>query len=468
MAYQKAIGLLQQCRRPFPDSSATLSSSPSVPKAPNASTLKGSEPLLGMRDWLLTLGHDSENINRLNVIHVAGTKGKGSTCAYVDCFLREHAKRNGLTRKIGLYTSPSLWPRNRIRIDSNPLPVDLFARRFFEVYRGLSLNSDALPTDTKTPGFLQMLAILAFHTFIEEGVDVVICETHHGGQFDATNFVDRPAITAITKIGMDHVENLGRTLKHIAWHKSGIFKKGVLSLSVSQDQEVESEIERRALEMGSSLQFIRDVKGTLLEFVKDVHIEDLPLEQLENCALAIQIAHRFLYLCDHSLDGQDVLAGIEKCRWPGRFDIIDYSGCTWYLDGAHNETSMAVVAKWYNRVASTSSVRVLIFAHFSPKRTRDWKDILKTLGNSLQMQIQHVIFVEKIEYDDHFATPSGWPEEYAQFWREHWPTKTIYMAHNVRNGIDHAKMIGIGGQILVTGSLYLVEAALGIVKNEPC
>jgi folylpolyglutamate synthase len=288
----------------------------------------------------------------LNVIHVAGTKGKGSTCAYVDSMLRAHSDRNKISCKIGLYTSPSLWPRNRIRIDSNPLPEGLFAKRFFEVYKGLSLDSNTLPPDTKTPGYLQMLAILAFHTFIEEGVEVVICEAHHGGQFDATNFVDRPAITAITKIGMDHVENLGRTIQHIAWHKSGIFRDGVRAFSVLQVQEAQDEIERRAEQQGAILQFVGSVKGSLLEILEIDQVEDIPLEQRENCALATEIAHGFLQRSHQSLDRRDVLAGVQKCHWAGRFDIENSGGCTWYLDGAHNETSMEVVAKWYERVAS--------------------------------------------------------------------------------------------------------------------
>ncbi|CAI7600689.1 unnamed protein product [Penicillium glandicola] len=464
MTYQEALTLLEQCRRPFPtDSPATPSLSPSVPRAPNASTLRGNQPLLGMSSWLLTLGYEPEHINRLNVIHVAGTKGKGSTCAYVDCFLRRHAVRNGIKRKIGLYTSPSLWPRNRIRIDSNPLPEDIFAKRFFEVYKGLSLDSKMLPPGTKPPGFLQMLAIVSFHTFIKEGVDVVICEAHHGGQFDATNFVERPAITAITKIGMDHVENLGKSLQHIAWHKSGIFRDQVLALSVPQDQEAEDEIQRRAAEIGAPLQFI-SIKEALLRFLEDDQIKKIPLEQRENCALAAQIAHVFL---DQSLDGRDILAGVGDCQWPARFDIRHYGGCTWYMDGAHNETSMQVVAKWYERVAGPSSVPVLIFAHFSKKRTRSWEKILETLVESLGSHIQHVILVERIEYDEHFATPGELLENFGHFWRENWSPVTIHNETSVKDAIERAERIAVGGPILVTGSLYLVEAALEIVNNEP-
>jgi folylpolyglutamate synthase len=107
-----------------------------------------------------------------------------------------------------------------------------------------------------------------------------------------------------------------------------------------------------------------------------------------------------------------------------------------------------------------------MFAHFSPKRTRDWEAILRTLWESLESHIQHVILVEKIEYDDHFATPGGWLDNYAQFCMDHWAPISIYKATDVRRGIEHAKDIAMGGQILVTGSLYLVEAALEILKNE--
>lgn len=289
------------------------------------------------------------------MIHVAGTKGKGSTCAYVDSFLRENARRNGIPRKIGLYTSPSLWPQNRIRIDGHPLPEAIFSQRFYEVINGLSLDDNESSPNTRTPGYLQMMAILSFHTFIREGIDVVICEAHHGGQFDATNFVDRPVITAITRIARDHVDNLGGSIKSIAWHKSGIFKTGVPAITVPQVLEAEDEIQRRAREKQAPVSVI-DVKDTLLEFIDITIFQTIPLEQRENIALATQIAHRFLQTTGYSLKEPDIKAGIEKCHWPGRFDIVDFNGCTWYLDGAHNEISMEVVADWYERMADARYV----------------------------------------------------------------------------------------------------------------
>ncbi|KAJ6096550.1 hypothetical protein N7486_007296 [Penicillium sp. IBT 16267x] len=332
------------------------------------------------------------------------------------------------------------YRNTRGELESRGKSDSVHRQRFNEVCTGLSIDPDRPSPEIKIPGLLQMMAIVSFHTFIKDGVDVVICEAHHGGHFDATNFVEHPVITAITKIGIDHVDNLGGSIKNIAWHKSGIFKDGALALSVPQVPEAEDEMRRRG--------------GT-----------GIPPEQRENCALATQIANSFLQIRGQSLDEQDLRAGIEKFSWPGRFDIVEFGGCTWYLDGAHNEMSMEVVGRWYERVADANATRVLIFAHFSQERKRDWSKILRTLGDYLQMPVQHVIFVQQIEFD-HFSTPEARLEEYAQLWEKHWPSSAIHKANCVGDSINQAKDIGLGAQILVTGSLYLVEAALELVKIE--
>ncbi|KAJ5626586.1 hypothetical protein N7528_004013 [Penicillium herquei] len=462
-----ALDSIKNFRRKFPVGPEVVSTSDKSQPAPNLTDLRGHAPIERMKGWLLQLGHTAADIDNLNIIHVAGTKGKGSTCTYVDSFLRGHAHRNGIWRKIGLYTSPILWPQNRIRIDGDQLSENIFSQRFHEVTKGLSLDSSEDAPGTRIPGFLQMMAIIAFHTFIREGVDIVICEAHHGGEYDATNFIDRPVITAITKISKDHVNNLGGSIKNIAWHKSGIFKTGAPVLTVPQILEAENEMKRRADEKNVSLRFI-DVNQKLLEFVDVTASESMLFEQRENTALAIKIACLFLSTRGSSLNESDVQVGIAACRWPGRFDIVHSDDTTWFLDGAHNESSMKVVANWYERMADASARRILIFAHFSHQRTRDWSEVLGTLGASLQTPVRHSIFVREIEYDTHFTVTKERQQQYAELWQDKWPC-SIYTADSVREGIDKAKEVSsaLGAHILVTGSLYLAaaEAALKVLSG---
>src|ERR1700694_5719103 len=173
------------------------------------------------------------DINNLNIIHVAGTKGKGSTCAFVESFLRVHGERTGFPQKTGLYTSPHLiYPEERIRINFEPISKDLFAKYFFEVCEGLSQHSS--DDSESVPRYLQLYALLSFHTFIREGVDVAVYETHHGGEYDATNVVEKPVVSVITPIDEDHVDQLGPSVANIAWHKAGILKAGAPAFSALQ------------------------------------------------------------------------------------------------------------------------------------------------------------------------------------------------------------------------------------------
>jgi len=174
-----------------------------------------------------------ENLNSLNIIHIAGTKGKGSTCMFVGSFLIAHGNATGYPRKTGLYTSPHIRTvRERILINNKPIPEELFARRFFEIWDRLATQSSE---SLDVPRYLQLLALMSFHVFIQEEVDVAICETHLGVEYDATNIVRNPVVTGITTIGMDHVKLLGPSIEDIAWHKAGIFKPGSLAFSTFQE-----------------------------------------------------------------------------------------------------------------------------------------------------------------------------------------------------------------------------------------
>ncbi|GAB7356006.1 hypothetical protein MBLNU459_g6630t1 [Dothideomycetes sp. NU459] len=140
------------------------------------------------------------SLDRFRIVHIAGTKGKGTACSYIDTLLSAHQKETGFPRRIGLYTSPHLLlVRERIRIDSKPITEEKFATYFFQLWEKLRDTSSM-------PSYFRFLTLLAMHSFLQEKVDAVILETGVGGEFDSTNIVKRPVATGITALGMDHVQ----------------------------------------------------------------------------------------------------------------------------------------------------------------------------------------------------------------------------------------------------------------------
>jgi folylpolyglutamate synthase len=257
--------------------------------------------------------------------------------------LRAYGERTGFPSKTGLYTSPHLiYPEERIRIGFRPISRGLFAKYFFEVWNSLLSDAENRPL----PRYLQLMALTAFHAFIMENVEATIIETHHGGEYDATNVIEAPLVTMVTALGMDHVQQLGPSVENIAWHKSGIFKPGAYALSVLQDDCVADVLRKRATEKDVNLVFVNDdsaLPNEALQLRPDV--------QRTNCSLALAGTRAFLKakFRDHefALLPQDVRQGVERFMWPGRFQVIEDGTSRWYLDGAHNEMSIVKAAEWY-------------------------------------------------------------------------------------------------------------------------
>lgn len=272
-------------------------------------------------------------------IHVAGTKGKGSTAAFIAQALIE----SGL--KTGLYISPHLqdW-RERIQIDRRLIPEELLAR----------LVEDALPYTDQAPKLssFEVTTALAFWHFAREQCDVAVIEVGLGGRLDATNVV-RPLVSVITSISLDHMQLLGDTLAQIAAEKAAIIKPGMPVVSGPQKSEAQVVIERRAVEMGSSLILVgRDWLAQPVELSLedsealigkpgklDTYQIGLPgVFQVENAAIALaaldEARRGGLAVTD---DGRR--AGLAKTRWPGRLEKVSDVPLV-VLDSAHNTYSM--------------------------------------------------------------------------------------------------------------------------------
>lgn len=483
--YESALKLLDSRRRKArPKEAPRLED---IPLSGNATpTFRGTPSLVGMQQWLQLLGHSDHDINNLNVIHIAGTKGKGSTCAFVRSLLRVHGSRTGFPLKVGMYTSPDLRSiRERIQINQQPIGKEMFTKYFFEVWDRLSSQQqDITGGKEKMPRFLQFLALLALHTFIREEVEATIYETHHGGEYDATNVVRKPIVTGITSIGLDHIAQLGPTIEDIAWHKAGIFKSGTPAFSAPQEPAVAAVLQARAAEKRVELKFV-EVDSSL---PSNAHALQAPVQRI-NCSLALALAGTFLERKslpeNHHLTRDDAIQGIEEFSWPGRFEIIEDGSSKWFLDGAHNELSVKQAAEWFSKNTATQRVngphplRILIYTHFSEER--DGVALLETLANALigsGVRPQYVIFTTYQERQDGRAridktlkTPEmPFPDFlalYSNLWMEKDPEAVIVRQDAIEGALNFAKGIGKqhnGTETLVTGSLHLVGGALNLLR----
>ena len=282
-------------------------------------------------------------MNALNIIHIAGTSGKGSTVAWVESFLNAHRIATKYPQKIGSYSSPHLTSiRERIRLNGECVEEGLFAWGVEEVLNKLPKTPSA---SIDKPRYLQCLALVALHLFIHKKAEVVILETHMGGEYDATNVVTRPRVVGITPIGRDHTEYLGPTVGDIAWHKAGILKKGATAFSAPQAQEVSDVLKARSVEKGCNLGFVAiDSELPRADSLR-THAQRV------NCSLALALVRSFLEQTK-SMNAEPFaqklgLQVIHSFLLRGRFHRIQDDKCQWYLDGAHNETSLNHAVDWF-------------------------------------------------------------------------------------------------------------------------
>ena len=192
------------------------------------------------KTFLKYLGNPQED---LKVIHVAGTNGKGSVCAYLDGMLRSEEKRTGL------FTSPHLVKINeRIAIDGEPVDDGRFTRLFENVLRAVRAMEES---GLSHPTFFEFLLGMALCAFRESGVEYAVLETGLGGRLDATSAVEPPLACVITSIGYDHMQYLGDTLPEIAAEKAGIIRPGVPVFYAASSEESDRVIENTAEKNGS-------------------------------------------------------------------------------------------------------------------------------------------------------------------------------------------------------------------------
>jgi len=442
---------------------------------------KDSLKLGRFRDFLSSIDNPQNN---LACLHVAGSKGKGSTCVFLTYILRQAGYR------VGLYTSPHLFDfRERIRIlsaktlkpsrrQSGPREELLCPGKDFEgmISRGeLTALVKKLKTaiekynETSKYGpltFFEVYTALAFVYFKEKKTDFVVLETGLGGRLDATNAVE-PLVCAITPISYEHTQRLGSTLREIATEKAGIIKNSPLAnfsarritvISAPQEKEAQDVIRQRCKELAVKLYEVGqdivfhetnssfNIKGIFGRY-PGLKINLLGRHQLINASVAVGVIEA-LQSYGIAIDTSSIKTGLGQTVWPGRCEAV--ARAPWVvLDGAQN-------------AASAFALRQAIRENFSGagkfNQGRKYKKLILVFGISKDKDIKGVIFQLADLADVVVLTKSGNPRaQPPETMKEYFKDKPVYVTQSVKEARELAARIAARQDlVLVTGSLFVV------------
>ncbi len=324
------------------------------------------------REFLSRLGDPQESFP---VIHVAGSNGKGSVCAFLNSVMME----SGI--HVGMFTSPHLVDiRERFQLDGKLCSREQFlaaVQTVHEVVHGMQADGWPHPT------FFEYIFAVGMVMFSREKVACAVLETGLGGRLDATNVVRRPLLTVITSISLEHTEILGDTIAAIAGEKAGIIKPGVPVIFDGNEPEAAEVIARVAREQGAPMEKISadNIKILLsdgknidfsLESRYDVTKVSIPFPaeyQVRNGALALAAANRLKNSLPVTDEG--IRKGFSKVRWPGRMEEVSTDV---YLDGAHNVSGVKAFLLAVKGLTDEPSVLL-----FSMVKEKDYKEAIRLL-----------------------------------------------------------------------------------------
>lgn len=279
---------------------------------------------------------------QLKFVHVAGTNGKGSTCALLASILQKAGYQTGL------YTSPYLISFNeRMQINGKPITDEALCALTEYVKPFADSMADH-------PSEFEIVTAIAFEWFRREQCDIVVCEVGLGGEYDATNVIGAPEAAVLCNIGLDHTEILGDTLEKIAAAKAGIIKPGCDVVCYRDSKSVEAVFEARCKEVGATLHkadfdaikpHSRALDGQVFSWgrFQNIHLPLLGEHQLKNAAVAMTTAE-VLQARGWKITDSGIRYGVEHVSWPGRFELVRRDPL-FIIDGGHNPQCIEALTK---------------------------------------------------------------------------------------------------------------------------
>jgi dihydrofolate synthase/folylpolyglutamate synthase len=408
---------------------------------------------LGLNRILSLLEAMGSPHQQVPVIHVAGTNGKGSVCAYLSSVLSQAGYR------VGRYTSPHLvsWCE-RITVNEQPIAAEVLLQRLQQVVNHIDL---ALPSPTQ----FEVFTAAAWQHFAESHLDVAVVEVGLGGRLDATNVVAHPLVSVITSLSRDHWQRLGPTLADIAGEKAGILKPGRPAVVGPLPPEAEAVVQNRlkkldcpmvwphpAISLGQGKAEYRDGSKTL--------VYNLPFpgkHQLVNSAVAIA-ALQSLIRQGWTIPDHAIINGIAQAKWPGRLQWVQWqppegTRVPLLVDGAHNAAAATMLRRYVDDELSqnlptqkATAVPPSVIWLMGMLSTKDHREVLAALlrpGDSLHL----------VPVPDH-ATAK--PQDLAQLAVRLCPDLVQCQTHSsLREGLDAIAQRSARVRVLC-GSLYLI------------
>ncbi len=374
----------------------------------------------------------------LKFIHIAGTNGKGSVSAFLQCILTDAGYRTGK------YISPNMISVcERVSVDGeniSQIDLDIILERVRKASQQVEAQTGCYPTQ------FEIWTAAAFLYFLEKKCDIVVLETGLGGRCDATNIIPAPEISIITHIALDHMQYLGNTIADIAREKGGIIKKPLtgegFTITARQDPNalkalslICKERNHRLIEVENPVSLGWDKTGEYFNYksIENLHTSMLGTHQPENAALAIEAAlHMNIPICH-------IKSGVERAKNIGRFEIISNNPLI-VFDGAHNPDGMRSLVSGLNR--------------YFPDKTKDFimacmadKDITATIAELKQIENQKDFYTLAVKDNPRSETADGLSEKLSEFGIFSKPCTDISEA------IKSSK----ADMIVICGSLYLYK-----------
>ncbi len=420
-----------------------------------------------MEELLRRLGEPQRG---LPVVHVAGSKGKGTVSYLTARLLAERGY------KVGLYTSPHLQDvRERIVIGARPIAPERFAELFARLRPVAEAMRDSGPG--RAPTYFELLTALAFLAFKAEDCTAAVLEVGLGGRLDATNVANlNVMVSGVTSISLDHLEQLGPDLLSIAAEKAGIFRPGVPAVVGETERSVVVFLRRRAATLGCPAYFLGSrLRAERLEapladapeapqrlrlttwngICDDISLPLLGAHQARNAAVALGLAELFFERVGEPLPGAaTVRRAWRNAAMPGRLEVVDRS--PWVvLDGAHNQASIWALTETLPERFTTPD-RCFVFAVAKDKQVEAMLRLLKPFAAAM-------VFTA-------FDSPRCRdPQELERIWRQEAPASPAQVEVHPEPATALRRAIGLAGShglVCVTGSLYLVGTVRGFYRSQ--